>query len=331
MTVSKVGERVGAVASVRRLEAAALAATTAAAIRCQEWVGRGDPVSADSAATKAMRAALAQAPGLGTVVIGEGEKDGAPMLRNGEQLGNGDGPRFDIAVDPLECTKACAAGLPGSLSTIAVADPGTLWFPGSAFYMDKLVVGAAAREAIDITARPEDNAVAIAWVLGKPVGELRAVVLDKPRHAELIARLRRLGVSVSTPADGDVAGALDALLPDGDADVLMGIGGTPEGVMTACAARALDGGMEARLAPQGENEARSLAEAGVDVDRVLGPEDLTAGESFFIATGVTNGSIARRPALVDGAWRTDSILIADGSVRRVLETRVVTNPKQQED
>jgi fructose-1,6-bisphosphatase II len=157
MTVSKVGERVGAVASVRRLEAAALAATTGAAIRSQEWVGRGDPVSADAAATKAMRAALAQAPGLGTVVIGEGEKDGAPMLRNGEQLGNGDGPRFDIAVDPLECTKACAAGLPGSLSTIAVADPGTLWFPGSAFYMDKLVVGAAAREAIDITARPEDT------------------------------------------------------------------------------------------------------------------------------------------------------------------------------
>jgi fructose-1,6-bisphosphatase II len=252
------------------------------------------------------------------------------MLFNGEHVGDGDGPRFDVAVDPLECTKACAKGLGGALATIAMADPETLWSPGPAFYMDKLVVGAKAREAIDITSRPEDNAIAIAWALGKSVTDLWAIVLDKPRHVELIGRLREVGVRVTTPADGDVAGALEAVLPDGEADVLMGVGGTPEGVMTACAVRALGGGMEARLAPQRKDEARSLATAGVDIDRVLALEDLAAGESFFAATGVTNGSIARRPAQVDGAWRTDSILIADGSVRRVLETRVDMNPKRED-
>jgi fructose-1,6-bisphosphatase II len=323
-------ERVGAGVTVRRLEPVALGATTAAAIACQEWVGRGDPHSADAAATDAMRAALAEAPGLGTVVIGEGEKDAAPMLYNGEQLGNGDGPRFDVAVDPLECTRACAHGLPGSLATIAIADPGTLWFPGSAFYMDKLVVGAPAREALDITARPEDSAVAIAWSLGKTVHELRAVVLGKPRHADLIARLRGLGVHVASPADGDVAGALEALLPDGDADVLMGVGGTPEGVMTACAVGALGGGMEARLAPQKEAESRALAAAGVDVERVLRLEDLAAGGSLFVATGVTTGSIARGPARVDRAWRTESLVISHGSVRRVLETSFDGNPNPED-
>ncbi len=328
--MTTVTEPVGAARSVRRLEGVALAATTAAAIACQKWVGRGEPHCADSAATDAMRAVLAEAPGLGTVVIGEGEKDRAPMLYNGEQVGNGGGPRFDLAVDPLECTKACAAGLPGALATIAIAAPGTLWSPGPAFYMDKLVVGAAARDAIDITARPEDTAVAIAWALGKTARTLRAVVLGKPRHAELIGRLRELGVHVSTPSDGDVAGALEALLPDGNADLLTGIGGTPEGVMTACAVRELGGGMEARLAPQREAESQALADGGVDRERVLGLEDLAAGESFFVATGVTNGSIARGPARVGRAWRTDSIVISGGSVRRVLETSFDRDPRPED-
>ena len=325
-----VTQRAGTGASVRRLEPVALAATTAAAIACQKWVGRGDPHSADAAATDAMRRVLAKASGLGTVVIGEGEKDAAPMLYNGEQVGNGGGPRFDVAVDPLECTKACADGLPGSLATIAIAAPGTLWSPGPAFYMDKLVVGAAAREAIDITGRPEDTVVSIAWALGKAASELRAVVLGKPRHAELIGRLREFGVHVASPADGDVAGALEALLPDGAADVLMGIGGTPEGVMTACAVRALGGGMQARLAPQRQAEAQALADEGVDTARVLGLEDLTAGESLFVATGVTNGSIVRGPARLDRAWRTDSIVISDGAVRRVLETSFNVDPNRKD-
>ncbi len=311
--------------SVRTLEPVALAATRAAALACREWVGRGDPKAADAAATEAMRAALSRAPGLGTVVIGEGEKDGAPMLANGEEVGNGRGPSFDVAVDPLECTKACAAGLPGSLATIAIAEPGTLWSPGPAFYMEKLVVARDARKAIDVTAPPEDNAAAVARVLGKELTELGVVVLGKPRHAELIERLRDLGARVSAPADGDVAGALEVLLSDGDVDLLLGVGGTPEGVMTACAARALGGGMEGRLAPQAHPEVSALQDAGVDLKRVLELEDLAAGESFFVATGVTDGPLVRGPHRAGQGWTTESLLVADGSVRRVLEMSVEPN------
>ncbi len=165
------------------------------------------------------------------------------------------GRAFDIAVDPLECTTFCAKGLPGSLATIAFADENALLRPGPSHYMEKLVVPPAARDAIDVTDAPEATLARVAGVLGKGIADLRVVVLDKPRHVELIGRLRRAGASVTTPSDGDVAGALEALLPAGEADVLMGVGGTPEGVMTACAARALGGGMQARLAPQSDAEA----------------------------------------------------------------------------
>jgi fructose-1,6-bisphosphatase II len=298
------------------MEAAALAATRDAALACQPWVGRGDKHAADGAATGAMRRALADAPGLGTVVIGEGEKDGAPMLYNGERVGAG-GTGFDIAVDPLECTAFCAKGLPGSLATIAFAEENALLRPGPSHYMEKLVVPPAARDAIDITDSPEARLARVAGALGKGIGELRVVVLDKPRHVELIGRLRRAGASVTTPSDGDVAGALDALLPTGAADVLMGVGGTPEGVMTACAARALGGGMEARLAPQGDAEARALFEAGLDVERVYDVEDLVAGPAFFVATGVTGGSLLARPRTLDGAVITESLVISDRGVRVV--------------
>jgi len=311
---------VDSVLGAQLLEPAALAATRAAAIAAVSQVGRGDPLAADAAATEAMRGALSHAPGRGTVVIGEGEKDEAPMLANGEAVGNGAGPRFEIAVDPLECTKACAAGLPGSLATIAFAEPGTLWSPGPAFYMDKLVVGAAAREAIDVTASPEDNAAEVAYALGKEPGEVRVTVLDKPRHTDLIARLRAFGASVAAPADGDVGGALAALLPDGGVDLLMGIGGTPEGVMTACAVRALGGGMQGRLAPQRPAESDALRDVGVDVERVLELEDLAAGESLFVATGVTDGPFVRGPRRAGEGWLTESLVVSRGTVRRVLET-----------
>ena len=308
------------------LEAVALAATRAAAVACQPFVGRGDKHSADAAATDAMRRTLARAPGLGTVVIGEGEKDGAPMLYNGEHVGAG-GPAFDIAVDPLECTSFCAKGLPGSLATIAFAEGGALLRPGPSHYMEKLVAPPAAREAIDITDGPEARLTRVAAALGKEISELRVVVLDKPRHVELIERLRRAGASVTTPSDGDVAGALEALLPSGEADLLMGVGGTPEGVMTACAATALGGGMQARLAPQSDAEARALADAALDADRVYDLEELVDGSAFFVATGVTGSSLLGRPRALDGAFVTESLAVFDDGVRRLREP---STPEHQE-
>ena len=300
----------------RRLHEAALAATRAAALASREWAGRGDPVAADRAAVEAMRTALASCPGTGTVVVGEGAKDEAPMLFAGERLGRPPGPEFDIAVDPLECTKLCARGLAGSLATIALAERGALAALAASFYMDKLVGPTALSGAVRIDDRPERTVAQAADALGKPVGELRIVVLDKPRHEALIDRLRRAGARVITPPDGDVAGALCALLPDGDADLLMGVGGTPEGVMTACAARALGGFMEARLAPQGPEEAAALASAGLSVDRTWRLDDLVGSECCFAATGVTGGGLLRAPWSAAGRAFTESILIAGGAARR---------------
>ena len=293
----------------------AIEATRVAAIACQDWVGRGDEKKADGAATDAMRSVLDSAPGTGTVIIGEGEKDDAPMLFNGETLGRGGSPDFDIAVDPLECTTLCAKGLLGSLATIAMAESGTMWEPGPAFYMDKLLARAEAGDVIDITDPPEANLERVAKALGKDIGELRVVVLDKPRHEGLIETLRSHGAHVSTPSDGDVGGALQVLLPDGDADMLMGIGGTPEGVMTACAAKALGGAMQGRLAPQKDQEKEKLA--GVDLDRVLDVEDMVSGDAFFVATGITGGLVAA-PCREQDWYVTESMVVAAGTVRRVI-------------
>jgi fructose-1,6-bisphosphatase II len=329
---STIGERsreshVGLALAV--LEPLALAATQAAAVACQPFVGRGDKHAADHAATEAMRAVLADAPGQGTVVIGEGEKDGAPMLAGGERVGAG-GPPFDVAVDPLECTTFCAKGLPGSLATIAFAEGNALLRAGSSHYMDKVVAGPEARDAIDIADPPETTVARVARTLGKRVADVRVVVLDKPRHAELIERLRGVGASVATPSDGGVAGALDALLPSGAADLLMGIGGTPEGVMTACAVRALGGTMQARLAPQSEAEAAAVVRSGLDLDRAYELEELVAGAALFAATGVTGGQLLRRPRTGDGAVVTESLVISDRGVRLV-KARLTAQPWQEEE
>ncbi len=307
------------VGGVSEFESHARAATRAAALACEPHVGRGNPKVADGAATEAMRTVLGEAPGTGTVVIGEGEKDEAPMLFNGERLGTGSGPEFDIAVDPLECTTLCAKGLEGALATISVAEAGALMSPGPAFYMDKLVVPPAARGAIDMTQTPEANLQSVAQALGKAVEELRVVVLDKSRHEDLIARIHAAGARVSTPSEGDVAGSLAALLPGEDADLLMGIGGTPEGVMTACAAAALGGGMQARLAPQGEDEAAAVAEAGLDAERIYELDELVTGEAFFVATGISGGQLLRRPWREGDDTLTESIVVAAGSIRRIIE------------
>src|ERR687885_476136 len=271
--------RVAATHPLRRLEPAALAATRAAALACQRWAGRGRGKAADRAATEAMRASLSRAPGIGTVVIGEGAKDEAPMLFDGERLGAGNGPQFDIALDPLECTQLCAKGLPRALATIA---------------------------------------------LGKAKEQLNVVVLDKPRHRELIERIHLAGARVISPPDGDVGGALAALLPEAGADLLMGVGGTPEGGMTACAARALGGFMQGRLAPQRDDERQAVAAAGLSTERTYELDDLVGGDSLFVATGVTGGALVRRPWHKGGHPYTDSIVIAAGSVRRVVEAQLDT-------
>ncbi|MBA2420547.1 MAG: class II fructose-bisphosphatase [Thermoleophilaceae bacterium] len=301
-------------------EYSALAATSAAAIAAAAWAGRGDKDAADGAATDAMRSALSSLPGSAVVVIGEGEKDDAPMLYNGEEVGaGGGGHRYHIAVDPLECTNFCAAGLPGALATIAFSEEDCMWSPGPAFYMEKLVVPPAAREAIAIEEGPEQNLRRVAEALGKPIEEMRVVILDKPRHESLIEELRSLGALVATPAEGDVAGSLEVLLPDGGADVCLGIGGTPEGIMTACAARSLGGGMQIRLAPQADEEREAVAGAGLDAERVYNRDEIVSGDSLFVATGVTSGTLLRGPWRSDSAILTESIVIGAGRVQRVVE------------
>jgi fructose-1,6-bisphosphatase II len=321
----RLGDRAHRAPAMPELEPTALAATRAAALACRRWVGRGSAHDADAAAAEAMRAALAQAPGRGTVVVGEGAKDDAPMLYDGERLGRG-GREFDIAVDPLECTKLCAKGLPGSLATIAFARRGSMARLGCSFYMDKLVASGPAGAALDLARGPEENLRRAADALDRPVAALRVAVLDKPRHRELIERLHAAGARVTSPPDGDVAGALGALLPGGDADLLMGIGGTPEGVMTACAAAALGGRMQARLAPQREDEATALARAGLDTERIYELDELVGGESVFVATGVTGGTLLRAPWYRDGQLLTESIVIAAGSVRRMVQAHPEEGP-----
>ena len=301
------------------LESLALKAVRVAALAAADHAGLGDGKAADGAATEAMREVLGEATGAGTVVIGEGEKDEAPMLYNGERLGTGDGPRFDIAVDPVECTDLLAAGLPGSLTTIAMAGDGCLWSPGPGHYQDKLVVGPAAREAIDLREEPERNVQSVAAALGKPVTEMHVLILDKPRHVELAERLRARGVHVIQPSAGDVAGAIFALLPNTGVDMLMGIGGTPEGIMAACAVKVLGGGMQTRLAPQRDSEREAIAAAGISTDEILEADELVRGPAIFAACGITGGTLLDAPRLTAGWISTQSLIVRPGSVRRIVE------------
>jgi fructose-1,6-bisphosphatase II len=307
--------------SLRHLEPYALAATRAAALACQSWVGRGDKEAADNAATEAMREALASAPGTGRVVIGEGAKDDAPMLFDGEKVGDGDGSKFDIAVDPLECTTLAAKGLPSALATIAFAEAGSMADLGPAFYMDKLVGPPEVRGAVQLGDPPEENLARAAEALSKSVDQLRVVVLDKSRHEGLIEQIHAAGASVISPPDGDVGGALEALLPTGDADLLMGIGGTPEGVMTACAVRSLGGFMQAQLVPQSEDEEKAVAAADLSTERIYELDDLVDGDGLFVATGVTGGNLVREPWNSAGQTFTETIVVAAGCFRRVVEAR----------
>ena len=295
--------------------------TEAGAMAAARWIGRGEKESADGAAVDAMRFVLDSVSMRGVVVIGEGEKDEAPMLYNGEEVGNGEGPEVDVAVDPLEGTRLTALGQPNAIAVIAVAERGTMLFPGAAFYMEKIAVGPDAIDAIDIERSPTENVVAVAEALGKTPREVDVVVLERERHEDLIAELRQAGARVRLVRDGDVAPAIAAAQPGTGVDMLYGIGGTPEGVISAAALKCVGGGMQGRLWPRNDDERTRLLDAGLDPARVLRTNDLVSGEDVFVAaTGVTSGSLLQGVRYTPGGAVTDSIVMRSrsGTVRRVV-------------
>jgi fructose-1,6-bisphosphatase II len=294
--------------------------TEAAAMGAGRWIGRGDKIAADQAAVDAMRAMLDTVAMAGRVVIGEGEKDEAPMLYNGEDVGEGGGPEVDVAVDPLEGTRLTALGQPNAIAVIAAAERESLFFPGAAVYMEKIAVGADAVHAIDIGATPTENVNAVAKAKGRRVTDIRVTVLERDRHDDLIGELRQAGARVNLIRDGDVAPAIAAARPGTGVDILYGVGGTPEGVISACALKCVGGGMQGKLWPRDDAERQKLVDAGYDVERVLTTDDLVRSDNVFVAaTGVTTGALLRGVRYVRDGAVTDSIVMRSrsGTVRRI--------------
>jgi fructose-1,6-bisphosphatase II len=295
--------------------------TEAAALGAARWVGRGDKEGADAAAVDGMRTMLDTVSMDGVVVIGEGEKDNAPMLYNGEHVGNGHPPEVDVAVDPLDGTRLTALGQQNAIAVIAVAERGTLFFPGAAFYMEKLAVGPEAADAIDLEAGIAENARRVAKAKRLPLSEVSAIVLDRPRNEAAIAELRGLGVKVKLVPDGDVAPAIAvAAWNDAGVDLVVGIGGTPEGVISAAALKCAGGAIQGRLWPRDDAERAALRTAGFDPERILTTDDLVAGEDVFVAvTGVTTGALLRGVRSTPEGAVTDSLVMRSrsGTIRRI--------------
>ncbi|MDQ1578196.1 MAG: fructose,6-bisphosphatase [Microbacteriaceae bacterium] len=285
-----------------------LSATEAAAIAAHDLVGLGDPIAVDSAAVRAMRKAFDRIDVRATVVIGEGEKDDAPMLYAGERLGTGTGPELDVAVDPVDGTKLAAGGKPDSVAVLSVAASGAFFDPGPVFYLEKLITTGAGR-GLSLTRPLGENLRELADALGKPIGLLRVAVQDRPRNQHYLDAARQAGATVLPFRDGDVAPAIRAAQPDGDIDLLIGIGGSPEGVLTAAAVRGLDGWMEARLAPQRPDEIERAREAGISATRILRLDDLVAGDGYLFITAVTTGHTLSAVAREADSVTTDSWVI----------------------
>jgi len=295
--------------------------TEAAALAAGRWVGRGDKVSADQAAVDAMRLMIDSVSMNGVVVIGEGEKDEAPMLFNGEAVGNGQGPACDVAVDPIDGTRLTAGGQPNALAVIALASRGSMFFPGAAVYMEKVATGPEAADVIDISAPPEENVRLVAKAKGVRPEEIGVVILDRDRHVEMIAAVREVGARVFLITDGDVAGAIAAATSRRSGiDLLLGIGGTPEGVVAAAALKCLGGAIQGRLYPRDDDERGRLEDGGYDVARVLTTDDLVAGtDVFFAATGITDGSLLHGVRYSEEGATTFSMVMRarSGTVRYV--------------
>ncbi|WP_341252792.1 class II fructose-bisphosphatase [Euzebya pacifica] len=304
----------------RNLALELVRATEAAAIAAGRWMGRNNKEAGDQAAVDAMRQLLDTVDMDGVVVIGEGEKDEAPMLFNGEEVGSGNGPQTDIAVDPIDGTRLLAQGRPGSLAVLAMAPRGTMFNPGPMVYMNKWIVGADAKGAVDIDAPIKDNLARIAKAKGKAVNDLTVMMLDRDRHAEMAQDVRDAGARLRLIMDGDVAGGLLAAMPDKAVDVLIGIGGTPEGVTTACAIRALDGEMLGRLWARNDEETVAANEQGYDLDEVLTTERLVSSQdTFFVCTGVTTGDLVPGVNYTGSGVTTDSLCMRgkSGTVRYI--------------
>ena len=297
--------------------------TEAAALSAGRWIGKGQKESADQAAVDAMRLMLDSVDMDGIVVIGEGEKDEAPMLFNGESVGNGNPPQVDVAVDPLEGTRLTALGMPNAIAVVAVAERGTMFYPGAAVYMDKIACGPELVDAIDITDPPAETIRRVAKAKGVSSDEVTVVVLDRDRHQQLVADLRDVGAKVFLITDGDVAPAIAAANEDTGVDLLMGVGGTPEGVISAAALKCLGGSMQGKLWPRNAEERQRLLEDGYDLDRVLTTDDLVAGQDIFVAaTGVTSGALLQGVRYTEAGAVTDSIVMRSrsGTVRRIEAT-----------
>ncbi|MBV8964875.1 MAG: class II fructose-bisphosphatase [Mycobacteriaceae bacterium] len=294
--------------------------TEAGAMAAGRWVGRGDKEGGDGAAVDAIRQLVNSVSMRGVVVIGEGEKDNAPMLYNGEEVGNGDGPDCDFAVDPIDGTTLMSKGLPNAISVLAVAERGAMYDPSAVFYMNKIAVGPDAVDAIDITAPMGDNIRRVAKVKNLSVSDMTVCILDRPRHVRLIADVRAAGARCRLISDGDVAGAISACRPNSGTDMLVGVGGTPEGIIAAAAIRCMGGAIQGQLAPKDDEERQKAIDAGHDLDRVLTTEDLVSGDNvFFCATGVTNGDLLQGVQYYSGGCTTQSIVMRSksGTVRMI--------------
>lgn len=294
--------------------------TEAAAMAAGRYMGRGDKEAGDQAAVDAMRLMLSTIDIDGVVVIGEGEKDEAPMLYNGERIGTGQGPQVDVAVDPIDGTRLLALGRANAISTVAVAARGSMFDPGPIVYMHKIAVGPVARGCIDLDAPIADNLRAVARAKGDDVDDLTVVILDRPRHADLIREVRKAGARIRLITDGDVAGALMTAWPESGIDMLVGIGGTPEGVLAACALKCVDGEIQGRLYPRDQAEAARARELGYDLDRILTTEDLVNSEDvFFAVTGITDGELVDGVKYSKEGARTHSLVMRarSGTVREI--------------
>jgi fructose-1,6-bisphosphatase II len=305
--------------------------TESAAMAAGRWVGRGDKNGGDGAAVDAMRKLIGTVSMRGVVVIGEGEKDSAPMLYNGEHVGNGDGPECDVAVDPIDGTTLMSKGMPNAIAVLAVTERGAMFDPSAVFYMEKLAVGPESADVIDLTAPVGENIRRVAKAKNSNVSDVTVCILDRPRHVRLVEEIRAAGARIRFISDGDVAGAISAARPDTGVDMLVGIGGTPEGIIAACALKCMGGALQARLWPRDDDERHKAIDAGHDVSRVLTTEDLVHGDNvFFCATGITDGDLLRGVRYRAGGCTTQSIVMRSksGTLRMIDGFHRLTNLRE---